>query len=421
MRADNSGISILAKILRNIVLILFLIIFVSIIYNFRNQESSTESALMANATSSTSFSGVFIRDEQIVTYSGSGVVSYSVSDGGKLGSGSVIAQVYDSDEQIKINREISKLTKELEVLSKIQNPGTVESAQPANLSSDIEETYRNLIYSSDTGDYDEISDEMDNFLIYLSTYQIVTNENVDFTARVTDINNQIAELQSSSSVPLETITADHSSYFVSYCDGYEDVLTKENIDSLTVNQLNEVTDSKQETSNVIGKLVDGYDWYIAGVIDNSKNLYNIGDTVKLKFESSSETYTGEILDLRDEGNPAETIIIVSCEDFTYDLVQHRRQNVEIIEGSYSGLKVPREAIRFLSMEETSVDEETDIKSTVVKNYKGVYIREGEQVEFRKIDVIYEGSDYVLSAVHNEDSSYLSLYDDIMIEGVDSDG
>jgi hypothetical protein len=376
---------------------------------------------MANATSSTSFSGVFIRDEQIVTYSGSGVVSYSVSDGGKLGSGSVIAQVYDSDEQIKINREISKLTKELEVLSKIQNPGTVESAQPANLSSDIEETYRNLIYSSDTGDYDEISDEMDNFLIYLSTYQIVTNENVDFTARVTDINNQIAELQSSSSVPLETITADHSSYFVSYCDGYEDVLTKENIDSLTVNQLNEVTDSKQETSNVIGKLVDGYDWYIAGVIDNSKNLYNIGDTVKLKFESSSETYTGEILDLRDEGNPAETIIIVSCEDFTYDLVQHRRQNVEIIEGSYSGLKVPREAIRFLSMEETSVDEETDIKSTVVKNYKGVYIREGEQVEFRKIDVIYEGSDYVLSAVHNEDSSYLSLYDDIMIEGVDSDG
>jgi hypothetical protein len=73
------------------------------------------------------------------------------------------------------------------------------------------------------------------------------------------------------------------------------------------------------------------------------------------------------------------------------------------------------------MEETSVDEETDIKSTVVKNYKGVYIREGEQVEFRKIDVIYEGSDYVLSAVHNEDSSYLSLYDDIMIEGVDSDG
>ena len=51
--------------------------------------------------------------------------------------------------------------------------------------------------------------------------------------------------------------------------------------------------------------------------------------------------------------------------------------------------------------------------------KGVYIRKGEQVLFKKIDVRFEGNDYVLSKVHPE-SEYLQLYDDIMLEGVDKD-
>ena len=46
---------------------------------------------------------------------------------------------------------------------------------------------------------------------------------------------------------------------------------------------------------------------------------------------------------------------------------------------------------------------------------------GEQVEFKKIDVIYEGSDYVLSKLHENDPDYLTLYDDIILEGVDSNG
>ncbi len=417
----SSGSDIFSKILRNIVVILFLVIFISIIYNFDNMESDTVTALMTEASASTSIKGVFIRNETVVTYSGSGVLSYSVPDGGRLGLGSVIAQVYDTDEQIKINREIESLTEELDTLNKIQNPGTVESAQPASLSSNIEEVYRNIIYNRDTGDYDSIKSNTEDFLVYLSTYQIITDEDADFTTRISEINTRLAELQSSTVAPIETITADRSAYFVSCCDGYEDILTKENIDNLTVDLLNSVTDNTQETEGVVGKLIDGYEWYLAGVVNNSKKEYAIGDSVYLKFESLSEEVKAEIIDLRDEGYASESIIILSCDQFDETLVQHRAENVDLIKGEYTGLKVPREAIRFVSMEEKVVDEETGITSTVTVGYKGVYIEEGEQAEFRKIDVIYEGSDYVLSAVHNDDSDYLALYDDIMIEGVDSDG
>ncbi len=414
MRPENNVVT---KILRNVVLILFLVIFVSIVYNFRNRESAAVSALMAEARSSVEFKGVFIRDEQVVTYSGNGVLSYNVPDGGRVGSDTVIAQVYPNDEQISINRETERLEKELDILNKIQNPGTLESAQPANLSESIEGTYRKLIYSRDTADYETIKDVKDDLLVYLSTYQMITEDDVDFTQKISDINSQLTQLKLTTISPTETIVSDRSAYFVSYCDGYESILTTESIDKLTVDMLGQVDDTKTDDPSIVGKLIDGYEWCLAGVIDNSRKEYAIGDSVTLQFESASETFSARIIDIRDEGDASKTIIVVSCDQFNYDLVQHRCEKVELIKGTYSGLKVPREALRFKSIEETVVDEETGFESVVTTNYKGVYIQEGEQVEFRKIDVIYEGGDYVLSAVHENDYDYLALYDDILTEGV----
>ena len=419
MRTANSETSVVSKILRNIVLVLFLIIFASIIYNLKNRESPTESALMAEASASVVFRGVFIREEQPVIFSGIGALSYSVPDGGKLGSGSVIAQVYENDSQIIVNREIEKLENQLAILNKIQNPGTLESAQPASLSKNIESAYRNLIYICDTKDYSDVNSEAEELLVLLSTYQMVTDEITDFNTEINDINNRLAELKASKAAPVVTITSERPAYFVSYCDGYENTLTEESLSSLTVEQLKGITDSKQNDPTVVGKLIDGYQWYLAGIIDNSNKLYQIGENVQLRFESASETFDAEIIDIRDEGDPAESIIIASCNQFNYDLVQHRCKQVELIKGDYSGLKVPREAIRFKPFEQTEIDTELGMETTVTKNYKGVYILKGEQVEFKKIDVIYEGSDYVLSAVRNDDSSYLALYDDIMVEGADS--
>ena len=419
MRTANSETSVVSKILRNIVLVLFLIIFASIIYNLKNRESPTESALMAEASASVEFRGVFIREEQPVIFSGIGALSYSVPDGGKLGSGSVIAQVYENDSQIIVNREIEQLENQLAILNKIQNPGTLESAQPASLSKNIESAYRNLIYICDTKDYSDVNSEAEELLVLLSTYQMVTDEITDFNTEINDINSRLAELKASKAAPVVTITSERPAYFVSYCDGYENTLTEESLSSLTVEQLKGITDSKQNDPTVVGKLIDGYQWYLAGIIDNSNKLYQIGENVQLRFESASETFDAEIIDIRDEGDPAESIIIASCNQFNYDLVQHRCKQVELIKGDYSGLKVPREAIRFKPFEQTKIDTELGMETTVTQNYKGVYILKGEQVEFKKIDVIYEGSDYVLSAVRNDDSSYLALYDDIMVEGADS--
>lgn len=421
MNTNKSDSSVVTKLLRNGVLILLLIIFISIVYNFRNRQEKTAVALMSDAISSREFSGVFIRDEEVRTYSGNGIISYNVADGGKLGNGTVIAEVYSDDAQIGRNREIERLTKELDILKKIQNPGTTESAQPSTLSASIEESYRSLIYSRDMRDYETLKKEMEDLLIDMSTYQIITKQVGGFNQQIADINAELAILKSESVKPTEVIKSPRPAYFVSYCDGYETELTPEKLDSLTIAELSSITDRKSEDKQIVGKLIDGYGWYLAGVIDNSRKEYAIGSRVKIRFDSSADTFSAVIKDVRDEGDPAKSIVILECDRFNYDLVKHRVEKCELIKGEYHGLKVPRDSIRFADVtEEAAADAEGGEPTVTTVNYKGVYIMKGEQITFRKIDVIYEGSDYVLSQVHDEDSSYLSLYDDILIEGVDAD-
>ena len=92
-------------------------------------------------------------------------------------------------------------------------------------------------------------------------------------------------MRQDSQQPVEVITADRSAYFVSYCDGYEEMLTPDILSALTADQVNSVSDTKLDDPTIVGKLVNGYGWYLAVVADNSKKLYAIGDTLKLRFES----------------------------------------------------------------------------------------------------------------------------------------
>lgn len=418
MKIKKSAVQTLLHI---IVLVMFFIVFGSVFYNNGNRDYKTESALMKESVDSEVVNGVFIRDETIVTYNGTGAVSYNVPDGGRLGKGSVIAEIYSSAEQIQINRQIQNLEEELSLLKKIQNPGTIESAQPSNLSVLIEEQYRNLTYYRDLKNYEKIEDKKENLLIYMSTYQLITDSEVNFVERIADITSQINNLKLEVSKPEDTILAQKTAYFVSYCDGYEDTLKKSTINELTIDFLRSVKNNKVEDGNSIGKVLDDYEWYIAGIVDNTNKTYEAGQNVTLKMESAPYEYHASVLDIRDEGNPAESIIVLVSDEFDYDLVQHRCERTEIVKGVYNGLKVPRTAIRFKYLPKTVEDEEGNQK-TIRKKCKGVYILQGEQVVFREIDVIYEGSDYVLSnaSPESEKGDYLALYDDIIVEGMVDD-
>jgi hypothetical protein len=357
-----------SKVLSFLLLICVTASLLSIIFHMNDEEYKTETAIYAEADDSLTFKAVYVRNEETINYSGSGVVSYAVSDGGKLGKGSVIADIYADESQIDSKQKLDSLNSQLDILKKIQNPGTIESAQPANLAALIDERYKSIINGREKGNLDGISDDRDELLVLLSTYQLVTDADVDFNKRIADLNSEISQLKSTETVPLDSIVSDRSAYFVSYADGYEDQLTMDKLSSITPDIINSVKDSGPvESDGVIGKLIDGYEWYTVGLIDNRDAQFSVDESVKLKFQSTSDIVDGTVFDIRDTKLPGQSIVIVKCDELTYDLVQHRTERVEMIKGEYEGIKISRKAIRFKDIEETVTDEETGKKTTKTVN------------------------------------------------------
>lgn len=409
IRKLNQSISTI-KILAAVLIIFMFITVVNIFYHFIAGQYETATAVEISTSNTESFQCVYIRNEEVITYSGNGVVGYEVADGGKLGIGSVIANIYNSEADIQNKQKISKLQSDLELLKKITNPGTMEVAQPSTLTTLIEERYKNIAYCKDTQDFERLSTENSEFLYLISTMQYITGQTnpditLQFENKINSINEEILRLQRDMNDPSDTIKSDKSAYFVSYADGYESKFSKDSIAYLTADDIKSVSENeirKNDNGNtIVGKLIDDYKWNIAGVIQNKDDVFKAGDTVTLSFESSNDKIQGTIDEIRPSGNN-ESIVIVSCDVMNSELVQHRVETVEMSVQNYEGIKVPRRAIRF------NKDGE-----------KGVYIKLGENIIFRKIDVIFEGDDYVISDA-NPDSDYLMLYDDIIVEGIDAE-
>jgi hypothetical protein len=408
-----------AKLLIAILVTFMSITIVNVILHMFKDNYKTETATAFSTSNTVNFKGVYIRDEQIVEYDGKGVISYAVPDGGKLAKGSVVANVYESEEQIETKKKIESLKSELGILEKIQNPGTADVAIPSYLSNLISEKYKSIVYVKEKKDYVQLKKEKEELLIYLSTMQIITKESKDFSDRIASIEAEIAQLEMIKEEPINEIKVSEASYFVSYADGYEDIFKKSLIDELKVEDIRNVQDDFSkigEKSKIIGKIIKDYEWYIAGIINNSDKLFKQNDTVKLNIETAEKPVTASIYEVKETQNESESLIILKCSNLTYDLVQHRVENIQIIpKDTYEGIKIPRKAIQFKNFSEIEEDTEGN-EVEVTKEVKGVYVKLGENILFKKLDIIFEGDDFVISKP-NITGSYVELYDDVIVEGV----
>lgn len=360
----------------------------------------TETAVLYSSAEKISFQGVYIRNETPVFGGIGGVISYPNADGSKIANGSVVAYVYKSENDIYVNQQIEKLKEEVKLLESAQNPGTTEAAQPEFISSLIDEEYQTIAFLIAEDDLDSLAEERKQLQTLMDIYKIIINEETDFNDAIDSLNSRIAQLEAKKREPVDIVASDSTGYFISHTDGFESSLSLDNIDILTVSDIKDVISGSETkgTSRAIGKMVDGYEWKMAGIVDPNAADFRVGSSITVKFASTPDRLTAVIEDLKESDNPNESMIILSCDKLTYNLVQRRVERVELILNDYDGIKVPREAIRFND-----------------KNEKGVYILLGQRIAFKKIKPIYECEEYILSEI-TSDADYISVYDDIIVEG-----
>lgn len=389
-----------------LVLILSIFMLVTVFHQFVQvfeDDYTTETATVYSSAEKVTFNGVYVRNETVVSGGKNGVLSYPSSDGSKVAKDSVVAYVYRSANDIYINQQIENLKNEVEILKKEQSPGTTVVAQPEFISSLIDEKYRTITTLAARNDLSSLRSESDDFQMLMGIYQIVIGEETDYNDRIEQLEKQIKLLEAKQNNPIDIITVPNSGYFISYVDGYEDILSTDKLSSITADDIKEVIkndgyNAAKVSKKAVGKIVDDYEWDLVGIVNPKDASFNPGKEVKVKLSSTPDLLTAKIADVIETDDPEECVIVLSCEKLNFNLVQYRTERVEIILDDFNGIKVPREAVRFNK-----------------NNEKGVYVLLGQRIAFKKVDVIYESDEYLLSAI-TSDTSYISVYEDIILSG-----
>ena len=389
--------SVTTKVLAAVLTVLLFATIGSQIYYFINDEHETEEAVLCTINEDVTFDGIIVRDEKVINGSKDGILDYLCDDGNKVSVGSVIANIYSSNDDVVNQQRISKIMNEISVLNRAQNPGTINYVQPDTLRTKIDTEYKRMLSYSLSNNYTALDSSKNDLSVVIDIYNIITGNVTDYNEQINSLKEQVKSLRSASKA-IGQIKSQQTGYFVSYADGYEDKLNTKNVGKLSEDAINSIIKAKPAVQrNVIGKMLNDYSCKIVGIVKADKRIAE-GASLTLTLSSSKLEYDVTVDSVRPAKEDGKLIAVFSCDRLDKALVNSRVQSAKIVFDEYQGIKVPRKAIRFKGED------------------KGVYVLLGQDVIFKKIEVIYENEDedFVLSE-NTSDEEHLLLYDQILME------
>lgn len=387
------------KALRIIICIIAVVFVVHQVYSSAYKPITTVSAEYYTTVEGFSINGIVIREEKIITSDKVGTLHFTLSDGERVAKDGVIANIYSNAEaSVTVNR-IEQLTSRIADIEEMQSYNDVEAADITLVDTKINNSLNTMLRGIASGDFSSFEENSAELLTNISRRQMITGEQTDFSARLTELKAELESLTATLPQPIGSIRTDASGYFVSGVDGYENVLSCENIEAVTPQYLDSLK-SEEVPSNAIGKIVSGYTWYIAAQVNISDSLkYKVGDSLTLKttLKSSPELdVTVEKINTSQTDDAA--VIIFSCQQMNSELASVRKGSMTIINSTYSGLKIPTKALRFQ-------DDKT-----------GVFVRSGMAIKFVGVNVIYRTDEYIICEQQVSSDTVLRLYDDVVVKG-----
>ena len=243
---------------------------------------------------------------------------------------------------------------------------------------------------------DRIPDIRSRIALNSNMYSVITGTEAGFSDAIDDLRSERNNLVDFATEPDDVIKSDRTGYFVSYADGYEETLKTTDAGNLSESDIRDIIKGgKSAPANAIGKTFDSYNCKIVGIVKADSRITDDAE-VSLKLNSSRTVYNCTVDSVKMSGD--NMIIVLDCDRVDQTLVNSRVLSAKLIFDEYQGIKVPRSALRFRGDE------------------KGVYVILGKDISFKKIKVIYEGDDFVLSE-NTSDEDYLLLYDQILLEVV----
>lgn len=380
----------------SVVIILFVYVLVSVVKFFK-QPADTVLIKNGELIKYEEVIGYLIRDEEIIdTSSYEGTPKANVDDATRVSKGKEII-TYMSKEKEQLNEKIAKLDEKIQTA--MESKQTIFSNDAKVLDSEIE------IYL-----YSAVKENKDLYSIYENKNLI--NEKIEKKAKIVgDLSPVGSQLKSlieerteyekqlnDSEKTVKTNKAGLVSYRI---DNYENVLMLKSISKLTIEELEKI---KIATNQVIPinfdrvKIINNFECYIA-VPMYSKESENakLNDNVYLRFDNTGDELISATIEYISEEKNGR-ILVFKINTNVEELTKYRKINLDVVWWQDKGLKINKDAIKYVDVVNASGD---FITMPTVTIKKASYTQEA----FTKI--VREAGDFAI--INNyEDKELLEL-------------
>ena len=347
------------------------------------------------------FEAITIRDEKVLENNSSGTVIPLAHDGKRVAKGDTIAVVCNSEDDAASYTMLEQAKAEYLRYANISDKNGMQELSADKLNEQIDSAYSDIMDAVSTGIYDSLEQSAADYADKCASKQILTEGSVDISSKLTAIEQKINTL-TAENIKYSSVTTPNSGYYINTVDGYESVIDYNSVMSLSAEDIQKAIESEPVSGgSYLGKIVESYRWYVAGSVDGKyASSFKTGRSITVNFpDEGIKHVTMKVESVKVSDGKATVILSSTLMDEEY--ANMRIETVEVITKSCTGYKVPSEAIRFDS-----------------ENNSGIYVLRGKIISFINTDIIYSSDDYVIISSEDEDGSGVAMYDEVIVKGKD---
>ena len=360
--------------------------------------------------------GILVRQETVLPAQ-TGIVDVTRSEGEKVGVGQSVAQVY-RDSQAQTNQaDLEALADQIQLLEYSSDGGGVDSA--AKLDENILQAVTALHAASGVGDYNQLEDQVRTLKSTVLKRGYVYGNGLgseELTQKLNDLKSQYAALKQQTSSSTSSVRAPQSGVFSTLVDGYETAVTPQTVLQLTPSSLSALLAGQgKEAGGGMGKLITSTRWYFAAALPVSvAERLKEGSTATLRFSGDFDQDIDMRVDQVGQAEGDKSVVVFSTDRYLSQTTLLRQQTAELIFNSWSGLRIPKQALRM--EKSTYTDKETG--QEVQNNRLGVYALLGGRAEFKTVEVVTEGDDYYVVRSTTDESDALRAGDEVIVRATE---
>ena len=383
------------------------------VFDTFNDPYSTTQTYQYTFYDSTQANGLFIRTEQVLPEQ-EGIVELQCAEGEKVAVNQTVALVYRDAQARRDRAELEALEEEIAVLESVMTSGAgVESA--ARLDEDILQAVVSLRASAARQDFSDLDEQVRDIKSHVLQRGFTYGEGVtaaDLKQRLQQLRADYSSQSSQLAGTYNRVRAKKSGTFSALVDGLETALTPESAMALTPSALRDYLNAPTGHVEAVGKLITNNRWYFAANLPAEvAEQLKTGGTALLRFTGEFRQDVDMRVDYISQNEGGQACVVFSTDRYLGQTTLLRSQSAELIFNSYSGLRIPKQALHMEKYTVTS--EETGEETT--SQYLGVYALVGGKAEFKQVTVVAESEDfYVVSSANSAAADALRAGDEVIV-------